>query len=315
MTLNTKTPEKRPILVTGIHRSGTTWVGKMLTASGETGYISEPLNRLHRPGILDAPVPFWYLYINENNQAVYRKAFEKTLAFEYQTWKEIKSLRSFKDIGRMMRDRRIFHTGKAMGLRPLLKDPFAIFSAPWFANTWNCKVVITVRHPAGFASSIKRLQWDFEFSDLLNQPLLMQDLLQPFENEIKNQTTQPADIISQAILLWRVIYSVVAQYQEQFPAFLIVRHEDISTTPIDGFRTIYNHVNLTFNSKAKETILASTSTTNPAEASKKSIYATSLDSQAAIRNWQHRLTSDEIDRIYNGTRDIASQFYTDGDWA
>ena len=39
-----------PILVTGAHRSGTTWVGKMLAADADTGYISEPLNVLHRPG-------------------------------------------------------------------------------------------------------------------------------------------------------------------------------------------------------------------------------------------------------------------------
>ncbi len=31
-----------PILVTGTHRSGTTWVGKMLAAGPSTAYISEP---------------------------------------------------------------------------------------------------------------------------------------------------------------------------------------------------------------------------------------------------------------------------------
>jgi hypothetical protein len=309
-----KTNQTQPILVTGAHRSGTTWVGKMLTASGEAAYISEPLNHLHRPGVLDAPVPYWYFYITESNQAIYHKAFEKTLNFDYQTWEEIKSLRSIKDIGRMNRDRRIFHTGKSRGLRPLLKDPFAVFSAPWFAATWNSKVVITVRHPAGFASSIKRLHWDFDFGDLLNQPMLIHDLLEPFENEIRKQAAHPADIISQAILLWRVIYSVVVRYRNQYPDFFIVRNEDLSRQPLDGFQAIYDHVDLTLTPQAKETILASTSNKNPVEAPKKSIYATQLDSQAAMRNWKHRLTTNEIDRIYNGTKDIASHFYTDDDW-
>ena len=43
-----------PILVTGSHRSGTTWVGKMLAADSDTAYISEPLNVLHRLGIFRA---------------------------------------------------------------------------------------------------------------------------------------------------------------------------------------------------------------------------------------------------------------------
>jgi hypothetical protein len=44
-----------PILVTGAHRTGTTWVGKMLAASPQVAYISEPLNVWHRPGVLRAP--------------------------------------------------------------------------------------------------------------------------------------------------------------------------------------------------------------------------------------------------------------------
>jgi LPS sulfotransferase NodH len=49
-----------PILVTGTHRSGTTWVGKMLAADSSTAYISEPLNVLHRPGVYRAKVKHWY---------------------------------------------------------------------------------------------------------------------------------------------------------------------------------------------------------------------------------------------------------------
>ena len=46
----------RPILVTGAHRSGTTWVGKMLSTEDGVAYISEPLNVLHRPGVFRAAV-------------------------------------------------------------------------------------------------------------------------------------------------------------------------------------------------------------------------------------------------------------------
>ena len=53
------------LLVTGLPRSGTSWVGKMLEASGEVVYVNEPMNPQHppghSPGVLDArvtpPVP------------------------------------------------------------------------------------------------------------------------------------------------------------------------------------------------------------------------------------------------------------------
>ncbi|HAX71138.1 MAG TPA: sulfotransferase family protein, partial [Anaerolineae bacterium] len=148
-----------PILVTGSHRSGTTWVGKMLAADVDTAYISEPLNVLHRPGVYRVPVKYWYTYITEENEAGYLSAFHELLNFQYHLLLEIRSIRSVKDFLRMGRDFRIFFNGSMHGQRALIKDPFAVFSTPWFAKRLNCQVVITARHPGGFVSSLKRLGW------------------------------------------------------------------------------------------------------------------------------------------------------------
>ena len=83
---------EHPILVTGTHRSGTTWVGKMLAADPSSAYISEPLNVLHRPGVLRAKVSHWYQYVCEDNQGVYLPAFKKLLNFDYHLWDVYRSL-------------------------------------------------------------------------------------------------------------------------------------------------------------------------------------------------------------------------------
>ena len=124
-----------PILVTGAHRTGTTWVGKMLSANPQTAYISEPLNVLHRPGVLRACVKNWYPYISEKNEVAYLAAFNELFGFRYHLFDEIQSLRSSKDFFRMGRDFGIFLRGRAFHQRPLLKDPFAVFSLPWFVRT------------------------------------------------------------------------------------------------------------------------------------------------------------------------------------
>src|SRR5271169_2652541 len=97
-----------PILVTGAHRTGTTWVGKMLSANSQTGYISEPLNVLHRPGILRAGIQYWYTYVSEKNEDAYLPAFNQLLGFRYHLFDEIRSLHSTKDFFRMGRDLGIF---------------------------------------------------------------------------------------------------------------------------------------------------------------------------------------------------------------
>ena len=301
-----------PILVTGTHRSGTTWVGKMLAADAMTAYISEPLNVLHRPGVFHARVEHWYQYICEENENEYLPAFRELLDFDYHLWDEIRSLRSRRDFLRMGRDFLIFYNGLMRGQRTLLKDPFAVFSTPWFAKRLNCRVVITVRHPAAFASSLKRLNWFFDFQDLLNQPLLMRDHLEPYRLEM--QSIQPDDVIGQAALLWKLIYRSVHADVERNPAFIVLRHEDLSRDPIPGYRALYSSLGLEFTPRVEKFILSSSSSENPVELSRKKVHGFKLDSRANVNVWKKRLTVDEIDRIHKITEEVAPFYYSEAEW-
>jgi hypothetical protein len=301
-----------PILVTGTHRSGTTWVGKMLAADAMTAYISEPLNVLHRPGVFHAKVKHWYQYICEENEAEYLPAFEKLLRFDYHLWDEIRSLRSRRDFLRMGRDFLIFYHGLMRGFRPLLKDPFAVFSTPWFAKRLNCKVVIAVRHPAAFVSSLKRLNWPFDFQDLLDQPLLMRDHLEP--DRAQMQSIPREDVIGQAALLWKLIYRSVHAAHEQNPDFIVVRHEDLSRDPIPGYRDMYQSLGLEFTRRVEKFILNSSSSENPVELSRKKVHGFKLDSRANVMNWKKRLTVEEIDRIRKMTEEVAPLYYSEAEW-
>ena len=311
---------ERPILVTGAHRTGTTWVGKMLAADEDVAYISEPLNVLHRPGVFRAPVKHWYTYINKENEAEFLPAFNELLDFDYHLWNEIRSIRSHKDFLRMGRDFHIFYAANLHGQRALLKDPFAVFSLPWFAEKLNCQIIVTVRHPAAFASSLKRLDWSFDFSDLLNQPLLMRDHLEPFRADI--QSVSADDVIGQAALLWTMIYRVVhaalrpAQddARERIPSIQIARHEDLSLDPIAGYRKLYESLELNFTARIEQAVLNSSSAENPAELSKKKVHSVKLDSRANLDNWKNRLTPDEINRIRKITEEAARDFYPDTNW-
>jgi hypothetical protein len=301
-----------PILVTGTHRSGTTWVGKMLAADAMTAYISEPLNVLHRPGVFRPKIRYWYQYICEDNENEYLPAFQELLEFDYHLWDEIRSLRSRRDFLRMGRDFLIFYNGLMRGQRLLLKDPFAVFSTPWFSRRLHCKVVITVRHPAAFVSSLKRLNWPFDFQDLLNQPLLMRDHLEPYREEM--QSVQAGDVIGQAALLWKLIYHVVHASRKRNPEFLIVRHEDLSLNPISGYRALYTALGLEFTPRVEKTILNSSSSENPRELSRKKVHAFKLDSRANVDNWKKRLTPEEIERVRAMTDDVSKLYYSDAEW-
>src|SRR5512143_2489658 len=284
-----------PILVTGAHRTGTTWVGRMLAANPRTAYISEPLNVLHRPGVLRARVLLWYTYVTTEHEGAVRDALRETLQYRYHLPAEIAALRSGHDFLRMCRDAGIFLRGRLLHQRPLLKDPFAIFSLPWFAQRLNSEIVVTVRHPAGFASSLKRLNWPFDFRDLLDQPLLMRDHLEPYRSQMESMREE--DVIGQASLLWTMIYGSVQQACRSLPQVRVVRHEDLSVEPVEAFRRLYEQLGMEFTPRVERAVLESSSSENPAELSQKRVHSVRLDSRANLHNWKRRLLPEEILRV------------------
>jgi hypothetical protein len=303
---------KQTILVTGAHRSGTTWVGKMLAADVDIAYISEPLNVLHRPGVFRAPVKHWYTYITEENEDDYLPAFQELLNFQYHIWLEIKSMRSPRDFMRMGRDFHIFFNGSIQGQRALIKDPFALFSTPWFAQRLNCNVVITVRHPAGFASSLKRLGWNYDFRNLLDQPLLMRDHLEA--DRAAMESIPHDDIIGQGALLWKFIYRFVHSTRDLFPQFNIVRHEDLSLDPIRGYQTLYQSLGLDFTERIRDIIQSSSSSENPAKLARNKTHSVKLDSRANLDNWKKLLSPEEVARIRKLTEGVSELFYPEDEW-
>lgn len=306
--------EQTPILVTGAHRSGTTWVGKMLAAGGQLAYLSEPLNVWHRRGVFAAGVSHWYCYICQENESDYLPAFRKLLRYDYHWINEILSLRSPHDFGRMVRDGSTFLLGKLYRRRPLLKDPFAVFSIPWFIERLGCQVVVTVRHPAAFASSLKRLNWPFDMQDLLAQPLLMRDWLAPYQEQMQACLESPADILRQAALLWTMVYQTVWRLKEQGTPLWLVRHEDLSLDPLGGFQALYDGLNLDYNEKAKRQIELSSSAENPKELKKEKRHSVRLDSRSNLMNWRKRLSAEEIAQIKALTQEVASRYYPEESW-
>lgn len=305
---------KNPILVTGAHRTGTTWVGKVLCIPGSISYISEPLHVNHSWGVLAAPTEHWYTYICSENDDRYHRAFQDTIQFRFRWLAAVSHVRSWKDGVKISRDGSRFLLSRIFNHRPLLKDPFAVLSVPWFRSRFGAQVVVLVRHPLGFISSLKRLGWSFDFQNFLDQPLLMRDHLEPYRDQMNDVIQQDQDIIEQGILLWKIIYSVVDKYRQQDPDLMIVRHEDLSLKPLTGFQTLYEDMSLGYSRKVEDHIKKMTRAENPAQLPPGEEHAVQLDSKKSVANWKNRLTSSEVDQILEGMKGAYFGFYEQGEW-
>lgn len=304
----------RPILVTGMHRSGTTWLGQMLCASGALINVQEPLKPTNRRTIFRSRVDRWYTYISAENQNEYLPFYRDAIAFRPHPLHDIRRIRSPRDSFRMTSRWLGYALGRAQRRRLLLKDPFAVFSVEWFARRLACDVVVIVRHPAAVVSSLKRLDYRFGFRDLLEQPLLMNERLERFRPELEEAVSAPNDVVGQGSLLWRMIYELAYEYRSRNPRVHVVRHEDLSMDPLAEYAVLYAWLGLPLTASAKRRIAQFTSDQNPSEVSRAKPAAAPLDSRRNVSNWIRRLRPDEVARIRETTAGVWECYYEDEDW-
>jgi len=292
---------KKDILVTGAHRSGTTWVGHVIKEAPGVHYIHEPFNvGIEREY---TPLKHWFEYV-----------FEKT---DKKRQKEVRDyLRSFFDNETGVQKNRwttnllnnLLHRKQNRLLkRNLFKDPLAVLSVEWFYKTFNSQVVVLIRHPAAFVASLKVAKWGFGFKDLLDQEDLIENQLNEYEGQIREYCRVKHDIIDQGILLWNVIYSILDKYRSKYgKKWYYVRHEDISLEPLKEFRKMFSYLDLEFTENVRNFIVQS-STANKQSNFKR-------NSKQNIHTWKERLSPFEIERIKEGAAPLWGNYYQKSDW-
>jgi hypothetical protein len=300
-------------------RTATSWVGKMLEASGALVYVNEPLNPQHppgrSPGVLRADVEHAVQYISEENERDWLPAFQDTARLRFHPWPSCAATTAL-DLLRAVKYTAGFALGRLRGRRALLDDPYAVFAAPWLARRVGCRVVVTVRDPVATVSSWRRLGWTPRPAELLAQPALVRDRLSRFTPDLAAALADGADGVGHAGLLWRVIYGTVAGYRAEIPGLEVVRHEDLSADPVPASAALYGRLGLPFGPEAERAIVAATSAGSGGGAMRWSVSAGGvsktaarrLDSRANLQVWRERLSPEEVARSRRQTADVAAVF-------
>jgi hypothetical protein len=298
---------RKNILITGIHRSGSTWIGKVMSVNLDMQYIHEPFN-LWNNTQYRTPLKYWFEYVG--NDLKRKEEFKKYIEYHYsgniralfhRIWKERSKYKKI-----------ILHEYskyKKRENRKIIKDPIAIFSADFFYDYLKYDVLVCIRHPAAFVESIKSKNWTHDFAHFLMQEELMDDILYEFKKDIVEligSEIRMNDIVEQAILLWNIIHFRIIQYKNSYKNWMFIKHEDVSNNPIDLFQRIFNRYNIDCNNEVSKYI-------------KKTAYNSGVsgdfrDAKKNIKKWKDRLSNEEVSRIYEGTKDYWHHFYTEEDW-
>ncbi len=284
----------------------------MLALSPRIGLIHEPFSPDTSPGVSGGPFERAFQYVTADNEQEYADRVARTLRYSYDLRRQLPTVRSLRVLRRTGIDLYKFGVNRVRRTRPLVKDPIAVFSSEWLASRFGMQVVVLVRHPAAFASSLTRLGWSHDFQSFLDQPLLLRDHLGSFEDEIRDFAGRTHDSFEQAILLWRLIYSTVATFRSRNPDWTFLRHEDLSLDPVGGFETLYGTLGIELGGDIRRQIAEHSDEENPDEIS--GWHDVRLNSRASVGAWRKRLTPEQIERVREGTRDVWPEFYAGEDW-
>jgi len=302
-----------PILVTGSHRSGTTWAGHLLAVQNGVAYVDEPFRPDQRPGIFDAGIDCWFAHAPDHDQERIREETRRLLDLEYLLSTELRAVGSVRDALRMGRDAVRFFLKQLRSKQMLLKDPIAVLSSAWLADEFDLQVVVMVRHPAAFAYSLKQKDWTFPFDHLLGQPRLMEQHLGPFRDEIVRFNKQTQPITAQAGLLWAVIYHTVSKFLTDHPDWIVGRHENLARNPVRGFRDLYKQLGLSYTPACRRAVIESSRSENPTESPDKT-KDIHRDSRGLINRWRDGLSEAEIKTVREYSEHVAEEWYDRTTW-
>lgn len=308
---------RKPVLVTGGPRCGTTLIGTILAFSSETAYIYEPFNINQARGTCRARFPYWFTYIDDFNGDQYREALESSLSFSYNLWGQVFWTRRPKDLLRLPTDWKEFARGRRDECRPVMKDPIAILSAEWLAREFDMDVVVMVRHPAGFVNSRKVRGDTHDFRDFSEQKELMNGPLAPFRDEVNAFVDEARTEVEQSALLWKLLYHCVAAYRDAHPNWVFVRLEDLSNDPRGDFRRIFEGVGIPFTERIEQKVTEYSSDTNRKNVRRIGKFAgrtLKRNSKASAGGWRKSLTAEEIESVRRITGGVWERFYSEDEW-
>ncbi|MFY0634051.1 MAG: hypothetical protein JXQ91_09565 [Vannielia sp.] len=304
------------VIVTGTHYSMSTLMGALLGTSPDFNVVHEPLNHQPTLGYATVPTNGWYDYFDQARSADLASRLRAIQFGEGTVGASIRRLirvRSSKDV---LRCGKFAQTGMRHALRPrraVFKDPFLCFSARHLQKGYGHYIVLTVRHPCGFAESLMRRGKGFDFRDLL-QPALL-DALPDLSDDICRFVKEPQTVLDQAALLWTIVNEFAARYYLDHPKSRFVRQEDLVGAPRETALSVFSALGAKEGSKLgaflELNLKGTPRRTETTDADGKGSYIR-RDGKKAATKWRERLDPSDIARVMARVGETAAHFgYTE----
>jgi Sulfotransferase family len=296
------------IFVTGAPRSGTSFVGRMLSWPLSVDLIFEPTDPLvGMPGIERR-----YLYLRPwAEQGEYGRLLARM--FEYDITYRSPSPTPTDSWLTRCRKRIIGPRGEIhlwlAKLNPfhscaVIKDPDGCLLTEYLYDRHRVRPVICVRHPTAFVASYVHHRFPWDLPELAGQPELIEDY---FDGDASIFDVDPEDRVAGAAVLWLALNRVLLEQCSRHPDWIVVVHEELCKAPVATFRRLFDQLGLHWSSGVERAVRGRTGAHNKAEA--RSWQDHHRDSAALFELRRSMLTPAEREKVFAITGELASRIY------
>jgi len=279
----------RPVFITGAPRCGSSWVGEVLGNCPATRYVYEPFNFHWMPALRGRLRHFRY-YSDQSGVPSLLQNVANGAFHGKQSWKQIARAAYRGYLGAANR----------AATRVLIKDPTASLLTGWIAEQFDAQVLIVMRHPCGFASSLESLGWPSNVNSLLIQKELMRDHLEPFRDTM--QCARNDKWLTRGAL-WGAIHTVFARQLKSHADWSLVRYEDLCGDPLSEFEALAQGFGLELNHRTRQkiTALCTTDRSDPG--------STRRNSRLMADTWPGKMSPGEIDAVMGAVDEFGLGYY------
>jgi hypothetical protein len=285
----------RPILVTGMPRSGTTWLARLFaTAPGTALTGREPMNPRGRQYALAGTLHGWA----ELTTLSRRQERALGLAYRGRTpW-------VFSRYGRRQ------WAAPLPWTRVVVKDPYAMLSAPVITRVTAATVVLLYRHPGAALASYRRVGWEPAVDEL-------RPIQQAHERAHGGDCAVPdvaeGGACSQALTVsrfWAGLYGIALDHAPESDRLVIVSHEELSGGGVPAARRLFEKLGLRWNPAAEQEMLGKAANSRAGGAvATQPLHDLVRSPREVSGAWRDQLSPEELIVVEETTREVRDRLH------
>jgi hypothetical protein len=281
-------PPSSTIVLAGSGRSGTTWLQEILCTLPGVQPIFEPFHPCFNPEVrrltgFDQQDPYlrsWYLRPYDE-QPDWTALFAKVLTGCFRNyWTDYERKSFFPE-------------------RFLIKDVRSNMYLGYIYQRFQPRIIYLLRHPC--AASYSRLSapqpWYANTNDLLSQPPLVEDYLEPWIDEIQKER----DLLGAHAVWWAVENRVALNQINQFPHFLIY-YEEMVLQPEQTINNLLQWLGYTYKLSNIQSNIS-----RPSRMSHKNFHY--KDKYGRLNRWQNSISKADCERVLTWANRFGLEMY------